>query len=181
MEIEVFVSRLNLRSFNQRAWGAPGSLPRHKIFVMRHKRKIKITVTRRELLYTLSERRRVSRTAWCTECGGDFSVLTPGLAAEFLSVSTREIYRMVEAGRLHYVEAPDQELFICSVFWKTLRKAQRCFNCFTSKPLCCAYSADRLKIKLLIHGSPPPVREQSRNRRMSGWISYCLIFPCRVG
>jgi hypothetical protein len=113
MEIEVFVRRLNLCLFNQRAWGAPGSLSRQQIFVMHHKRKIKITVTRRELLYTLGERRRVSRTAWCTECAGDFSVLTPGLAAEFLSVSTREIYRMVEAGRLHYTEAPDQELFIC--------------------------------------------------------------------
>jgi len=80
---------------------------------MSHKRKIKITVTRRELLYTLGERSSISTTSWCSQCDGEFSVLTPRLAAEFLSVSTREIYRMVEAGRVHYVEAPDQELFIC--------------------------------------------------------------------
>ena len=95
------------------AWGARGSLPRHTLFVMRHKRKIKITVTRRESLYMRGERRTVNMSSWCSQCGGEFAVLIPSLAAEFLSVSTREIYRMVEDGRVHYVEAPDQELFIC--------------------------------------------------------------------
>lgn len=80
---------------------------------MRHKRRLKITVTRRERLYRRSEGRTFFATSWCLHCNGEFSLLTPGLAAELLSVSTRMIYRMVESGRVHFFEATDGELFIC--------------------------------------------------------------------
>ena len=80
---------------------------------MRHKRRLKITVTRRELFYQKIDSAAACASSWCAQCNGEFSLLSPTAAAELISVSTREMYRMVESGRVHYVEAPNREPFIC--------------------------------------------------------------------
>ena len=78
---------------------------------MRHKRTLKITVTRREFLYGSSE--PLCASSWCSQCDGESSLLTPVRAAGLLSVSTREIYRMLESGRVHYLEESYEQLLIC--------------------------------------------------------------------
>lgn len=80
---------------------------------MRHKRRLRITVTRRELIYQKIDSSAAGASSWCAQCNGEFSLLSPTAAAELIAVSTREVYRMVESGQVHYVEAPDRELFIC--------------------------------------------------------------------
>ena len=51
--------------------------------------------------------------AWCAACGARVSMLTPTEAAQLVSTTTRDIYRRVETGEVHSIEAPDGEVFIC--------------------------------------------------------------------
>jgi len=41
-------------------------------------------------------------------------MLAPDAAAAIASVSTRTIYRWIEAGELHFQENPDRRLLVCS-------------------------------------------------------------------
>jgi len=51
---------------------------------------------------------------WCEACGATVAMVTPGRAAEILMTNARAIYRQVERGDLHFVEAGGGEVFICS-------------------------------------------------------------------
>ena len=53
--------------------------------------------------------------AWCTECPpGRQSVLVAAEAAAALTgLSTRAIYRLVEAGAVHFAETPEGALLVC--------------------------------------------------------------------
>jgi hypothetical protein len=69
------------------------------------KRRTEITIEKHELLTIRRGAKRV--TAWCPECRGEVQMLTPDEAADLARLSGREIYRLVEAGRLHgTVEGP---------------------------------------------------------------------------
>ena len=57
---------------------------------------------------------------WCEICGATVAMVTPGLAAEMLITNTRAIYRRVERGDVHFVEAAAGELVICSVSLRAL-------------------------------------------------------------
>ena len=60
--------------------------------------------------------RRAKPVARCAECAEDQSeMLTPEGAAYASGLSQRAIYRLVEAGRVHFAETPNGMLFICSV------------------------------------------------------------------
>jgi hypothetical protein len=50
-------------------------------------------------------------TAWCEDCGKVVRMLPPEEVAAIFQVSSRAIYRAIEAGELHFVELPT--LFIC--------------------------------------------------------------------
>ena len=50
-------------------------------------------------------------TTWCKECGKVVRMLPPEEVAAIAQVSSRAIYRAIEAGELHFVELPT--LFIC--------------------------------------------------------------------
>lgn len=50
---------------------------------------------------------------WCRECAGETHMLLPEEAAALAGVSTREIYRRVESGDLHFTEINMGSLFIC--------------------------------------------------------------------
>ena len=49
--------------------------------------------------------------AVCKACGKEVEMITPDEAAALVGVSSRVIYRAIEAGELHFLELPT--LFIC--------------------------------------------------------------------
>ena len=49
---------------------------------------------------------------WCKVCGIEVDMLNPEEAAAIAQVSTRTIYRWIEAGEIHHVETGDH-LLIC--------------------------------------------------------------------
>ena len=53
------------------------------------------------------------RLAWCEECGELARMVTAGEAAIRAVVSTRAIYQLVEARKLHFTESLDRVGFIC--------------------------------------------------------------------
>ena len=52
----------------------------------------------------------------CDFCGESSVMISPLLAAKLSRISTREIYRLIETGKIHFVEmpAPDRQIFVCS-------------------------------------------------------------------
>ena len=51
--------------------------------------------------------------AWCGLCRAEVSMLTPDEAAALGQNTTRDIYRRVDAGDLHYIETDDGAVRIC--------------------------------------------------------------------
>lgn len=50
----------------------------------------------------------------CSDCAtGVASMVTPEEAANVTGVPRRSIYRLVEAGLIHYLEAADDSLLVC--------------------------------------------------------------------
>lgn len=49
----------------------------------------------------------------CEICGESSNMVTPLVAARFSCLSTREIYRLIESGKTHFVELSDRQLFVC--------------------------------------------------------------------
>ncbi|HXG65370.1 MAG TPA: hypothetical protein VNO70_09690 [Blastocatellia bacterium] len=67
-----------------------------------------ITIEQEQLLLIRKSRRvRI----FCRECQG--AMVTPEEAVALLPMTTREIYRWVEAGRLHFRETGDGKLYVC--------------------------------------------------------------------
>lgn len=44
---------------------------------------------------------------WCVECGTPMAMMSPELAATVCFQTTRAIYRLVEAGRVHFTDGPE--------------------------------------------------------------------------
>jgi len=59
---------------------------------------------------------------WCEVCNATVAMVTPESAAETLTTNPRAIYRQVENGNIHFVEAGAGELLICS---ESLRARER--------------------------------------------------------
>jgi len=53
-----------------------------------------------------------SSLLWCVECREQVPMIAAEQAARSLGISARTVYRWVEAGRLHFTEAPEGVL-IC--------------------------------------------------------------------
>jgi hypothetical protein len=52
--------------------------------------------------------------AVCELCGGGGApMVSPLAAARILKTGTREIYRLIETGRIHFIELPDRQIFVC--------------------------------------------------------------------
>jgi RNA polymerase sigma factor (sigma-70 family) len=78
---------------------------------MSNKNKTEITI---ETHRTFIVRRRPSLTyAWCDGCAATVNFASPEDAAQLAGSSAREIYRAVEAGQLHFIEAGDRLLRVC--------------------------------------------------------------------
>jgi hypothetical protein len=75
------------------------------------KRRIEITFETRRVLVVGG--RTVSAAGWCGACGERVRLVTAEEAARLACVTTRVIYRRVEAGQLHFIESQDGLLLIC--------------------------------------------------------------------
>ena len=78
---------------------------------MKKKRTTKITVEMERVL-VVCQQHSVSE-GWCAQCGAARYLLTPEQAAVNTGVSTRTLYRWIEADRIHFTETPDGRLLIC--------------------------------------------------------------------
>ena len=76
------------------------------------KRRIEITVDRHRLVFL--RRPSASPSSWCASCGEQVAMLTPDEAATVANVSSRTIYRRVEAGEIHYTETPEGLVRVCA-------------------------------------------------------------------
>ncbi len=65
-------------------------------------------------LYVVRQQKSAAPPAACRRCANvDRSLVAPDEAAIITGVSTRIIYRWVEAGRIHFQEAADGSLLVC--------------------------------------------------------------------
>jgi hypothetical protein len=75
------------------------------------RKRMEITLERAEVSVI---RRPVHRApAWCAQCEDRVQMVTPDEAVAVAGRSAREIYRWVEAGRVHFLETPQGLLSIC--------------------------------------------------------------------
>ena len=78
----------------------------------RIKRTMEITIERSRSV--VASRPHVERTARCPKCLAEVRLVTPDEAGSLAGVSVREVYRWVEAGRVHFIETSEGRLFICA-------------------------------------------------------------------
>jgi hypothetical protein len=75
-------------------------------------RSTEITVETEEILVVKGS--RVAERRFCPECHQHVSMLAPEEAAGFAGVSTRTLYRWIEAGKVHFCEPEIGILRVCS-------------------------------------------------------------------
>lgn len=77
--------------------------------------KRRITVFTRETYerVTFEGRPATPGRARCGACGAETGMITAEAAARLASVSARSVYRLAEAGLVHFAETPDGGLLVC--------------------------------------------------------------------
>lgn len=55
---------------------------------------------------------------FCKLCGETSALISSLLAAKLSGISTREIYRLIEAGKTHFIEMADRQIFVCAASLK---------------------------------------------------------------
>lgn len=53
--------------------------------------------------------------ARCPECEMETGFVRPEIAAREAEISQRELFRRIEAGRIHHLERPDGGILVCAV------------------------------------------------------------------
>lgn len=81
-----------------------------KIFMM-EQRKTEIFIQTRERIFV----RGGSQTEqlFCKFCDAETVLIAPERAAVALNLTTREIYRRIESGKVHFIETSNGLVFIC--------------------------------------------------------------------
>lgn len=79
---------------------------------MKIRRKVEIEVQHNRSWLVQNGRRTVF--ADCIVCGSGSRMLTVAEAEQVEEYSGREIYRLIEAGRLHFIETPAGQVYVCS-------------------------------------------------------------------
>ena len=69
-----------------------------------------VTIERDELWVV--RRPRARAPGWCAACG-ETEFVTPETAAVLAGSTTRTLYRLVEAGLVHFLETPEGFLLVC--------------------------------------------------------------------
>jgi hypothetical protein len=78
-----------------------------RFFEMKQKAEITLEVEETIIFRQVAE----TLTEFCPQCQALVEMLTPPIAAALCGVSEREIFRLIENGRLHFVEA--ERIFVC--------------------------------------------------------------------
>jgi excisionase family DNA binding protein len=78
---------------------------------MSRRRRTEITVETRQLFLLRSVGNGVQ--AWCAKCTPSVRMISPEQAAALAGVSTRTIYALVEAGKVHFIETSAGLLLVC--------------------------------------------------------------------
>jgi hypothetical protein len=78
---------------------------------MKRTRKTKITVERERLLVISRPRRQV--VGWCKPCSAEVDMFALEEAAALTGLSQRALFRLLEAGGLHFTENDRGEVLIC--------------------------------------------------------------------
>jgi hypothetical protein len=75
------------------------------------KRRTEITI---ETDHQLIIRKRVGiRSAQCGTCNKQVTMITADVAAKLAGLSSRALYRLIEADRIHFIELHDGSSLIC--------------------------------------------------------------------
>lgn len=80
---------------------------------MQTKKRIEI-VSETTTLLILKNSNAGARQSWCEQCASEVVWFAPKLAAGLIGLSTRSIYRLLETGAIHFIEANGDEPQICS-------------------------------------------------------------------
>jgi hypothetical protein len=78
-----------------------------------NRRKEKTVITVETFQRTVVRLRRKVKIAWCEQCAAETVILEPNEAAAYLQITAREIFRLTEAGEIHYLETETGALFVC--------------------------------------------------------------------
>ena len=73
------------------------------------KQKTEITFEVEEIIILRQSRNRLA--TFCPQCQASVEMLTPPLAAAVSKTTIREIFRLIESGRLHFMET--DEIRVC--------------------------------------------------------------------
>lgn len=79
---------------------------------MAHRTRTEITIETETVIRL--RREGVSVLLHCPMCGGERLMLAPPAASAVAGVSTREMYRLIESGRVHFAEGGGDQLFVCA-------------------------------------------------------------------
>jgi len=74
------------------------------------KKRTEITIETHRRIYIRSDG---PVTGWCPDCAQQVELLGPEQLAQRLGISSREVYRRLDAGKFHGQEAPGGRLLIC--------------------------------------------------------------------
>ena len=77
---------------------------------MTRTRRTTITVRTERLLVAGNDR---SLYSLCAACGGEVRMITIDQAASVARASSRDIYREIEAGKLHFIETAELSVLVC--------------------------------------------------------------------
>ena len=77
---------------------------------MKKERRTEITLQTERSISIKSSR---ALTALCEQCAREVQMFTPGQAALVSGLSSREVYRRVEAGEVHFTETVEGLLLVC--------------------------------------------------------------------
>ncbi|MDQ3181235.1 MAG: hypothetical protein M3Q33_12015 [Acidobacteriota bacterium] len=77
---------------------------------MLKRKRIKLFI---ETYEVIALKRGKAISLWCPLCARMTEMVSPEIAAVLLNISTRTIYRRIEAGAIHFSEHSDGSLLIC--------------------------------------------------------------------
>lgn len=80
------------------------------------KRKILVRIERRLIAKSCEN----EETVFCGQCVGE--MIHAQFAADLFGISSREIYRCIEAEKIHFFETEKKQVYVCPLSIKTIRE-----------------------------------------------------------
>ncbi len=77
------------------------------------KRKFRREVTSETQRFLLISNTSEEKVFACKICQGDSVLLSPTLVTQILQISEREIFRLIEANKVHFIEDENKKSFVC--------------------------------------------------------------------